>query len=293
MYTIPFKTAHQYDGLVGSKAKNLSYMLNHGLPVPDGFVITMDAFNRCLEENSLDINEKRLDEKLHNIKIPETVAKDIEHNFNELLKSYHAAAVRSSSAAEDLEGASFAGQYETYLNIAAISELFEKLKACWASMFTEQVMKYLETVAADLKQLSMGVVVQGLVHSDISGVMFSANPITQNQKEIMINSSYGLGEAIVSGIVTPDQFIVNKETMAIQKEKGLKETKMIPSDEGIETLQTTDAEQGQFSITDRQAKNLAELAIEVEKLYGHPVDIEFGIQDDKIYLLQARPITAI
>ncbi|MFC7392180.1 PEP/pyruvate-binding domain-containing protein [Scopulibacillus cellulosilyticus] len=293
MYTIPFKSAHQYDGLVGSKAKNLSYMLNHGLSVPGGFVITMKAFNRCLEENHLDIHDKRLEEKLHDIKIPDDVAYVVKNDFEELLKIYNAAAVRSSSEAEDLEDASFAGQYETFLNITTVTELFKKLKACWASMFTEQVMKYLEKMSANPDQLAMGVVVQGLIHSDISGVMFSANPVTQNQKEVMINASYGLGEAIVSGIVTPDQFIVNKDTKEIQKEKGLKEIKILPLDEGIETLETTHEEQNRFSVTDSQVQELAEMAIKVEKLYGHSVDIEFGIQGDQIYILQARPITAI
>ncbi|MFC7441564.1 PEP/pyruvate-binding domain-containing protein [Laceyella putida] len=292
MYTIPFQNASQYEKSVGAKAKNLSILLNHQLPVPDGFVVAMDALSRTLQANRLDLKKPRdLERKLPAIDIPDDVKEEIKANFDRLLESYDAVAVRSSSAAEDLEGASFAGQYETYLNVTTFEELLAKLKACWASMFTAQVFQYLDKMNIALADLSMGVAVQGMVYSEVSGVMFSANPITKNPHEVVINASYGLGEAIVSGIATPDLYIVKKENDHIEKELGLKEVKMLAGVTGTTTVDTTEEERNQYCLSDRDVLKLAEIAKRVERIYGHPVDMEFGMQKGAIYLLQARPIT--
>ncbi|MFA7746208.1 PEP/pyruvate-binding domain-containing protein, partial [Salinicoccus roseus] len=148
-------------------------------------------------------------------------------------------AVRSSSASEDLEGASFAGQYETYLNIKTEEEFLGKVKECWASFFSARVSGYKEKMNNDTAEPLMGVVVQGLINSEVSGVIFSRNPVTHDDGELMISASYGLGEAIVSGSVTPDTFIVNKDTFQIEKEIGLKEMYIVSKDEGVTEKETS------------------------------------------------------
>lgn len=138
-------------------------------------------------------------------------------SFQSLLKTYPSVAVRSSSVAEDLEGASFAGQYETYLNIKTNEEFLQAVKECWSSYFAARVTEYKEEMIENEEEMPlMAVVVQGLIHSDISGVIFSENPVSGKTNEVMMTASYGLGEAIVSGLVTPDTFIVNKETYSIE-----------------------------------------------------------------------------
>ncbi|MBH8599129.1 PEP/pyruvate-binding domain-containing protein [Thermoactinomyces sp. CICC 10523] len=292
MFTIPFETALQYEGATGAKAKNLSILANHQLPVPDGFVVTAEALSRTLAANRISLDDAQgLSEKLTTAVIPDEVKEEIKARFEHLRKSFAAVAVRSSSAAEDLEDASFAGQYETFLNVTAFEDLLNKLRHCWASMFSEQVLSYLKKMNISLSDLAMGVVVQGLVYSDVSGVIFTANPISKNPHEVVINASYGLGEAIVSGMATPDQFVIDKKSGNLKKEPGLKEVKILAGPSGTRTVETTETERQQFCLTDAQVRSLADIARRVEEIYQHPVDLEFGIEQGKIYLLQARPIT--
>ncbi|MBA4496106.1 PEP/pyruvate-binding domain-containing protein [Paenactinomyces guangxiensis] len=292
MFTIPFQIAWQHEKAVGSKAKNLSFLMSRQLPVPDGFVITMEALLRTLDAGRLHLDDGLgLAEKLKKAEIPDEVKKEIKARFDRLGESFAAVAVRSSSAAEDMEGASFAGQYESYLNVTSFADLLAKIRLCWASMFTEQVLVYLDKMEIAVTDLSMGVVVQGLVYSDVSGVIFSANPITKNPHEVVINASYGLGEAIVSGMTTPDLYIVDKKSGELRKERGLKEVKIIAGTTGTQTVETAAEEQRRFCLTDSQVRELESVARKVEKIYGHSVDLEFGMQQGRIYLLQARPIT--
>lgn len=292
MFTIPFQNAWQHEKTVGAKAKNLSILMSRRLPVPDGFVVTMDAMTRTLDANRLRLEDaQELYGKLKAVSIPDDVKREIKGRFDSLRESFGAVAVRSSSAAEDLEGASFAGQYETYLNVITFEDLLDKLRLCWASMFSEQVLAYLDQMDISVTDLSMGVVVQGLVRSDVSGVIFSANPITKNPLEVVINASYGLGEAVVSGMATPDLYIVDKKNGELKKERGLKEVKIIADVIGTRTVETTGEEQQRFCLTDDVVRELAGIARRVEEIYGHPVDVEFGIEEGNIYVLQARPIT--
>ncbi len=155
-------------------------------------------------------------------------------SFQSLRKTYPSVAVRSSSVAEDLEGASFAGQYETYLNIKTNEEFFQAVKECWSSYFAARVTEYKEEMNENEEEMPlMAVVVQGLIHSDVSGVIFSENPVSGKTNEMMLTASYGLGEAIVSGLVTPDTFIVDKETLSIEKSLGMKELQIVPYQEGV------------------------------------------------------------
>ncbi|MGE7305137.1 PEP/pyruvate-binding domain-containing protein [Priestia megaterium] len=293
MYSLSFQKVDEANEKVGAKALNLIKMKKENLPIPDGFVIQTEALKRYIEWNEINRQTDNIHERILQGEIPIEIESDLIEAFRNLKGSYTSVAVRSSSSAEDLEGASFAGQYETYLNVKSPEDFSSKVKACWASFFTERVEQYTQNMYADFDEISMAVVVQGLIESEVSGVIFSQNPVTHNTKEMMINASYGLGEAIVSGIVTPDVYLVNKLTFEIEKEKGLKEVKIIPLAEGVEEIETTEDEQQRFCLTDEKIIELGEITKEVEALYQHPVDIEFGIQDNKVYLLQARAITTL
>jgi rifampicin phosphotransferase len=293
VYSLGFQKVDESNERVGAKALNLIKMKKRNLPIPDGFVIQTEALKSYLEWNQINLQTDNIEERVLCGEIPIEIETDLIEAFKNLRNSYTSVAIRSSSGAEDLEGASFAGQYETYLNVKSTEEFLSKVKACWASFFTERVEQYTQNMYAGFDEISMGVVVQGLIQSEISGVIFSQNPVTNNTKEIMVNASYGLGEAIVSGLVTPDVYLVNKQTLEIDKEKGLKEIKIIPLVEGVQEIETTEDEQHKFCLTEEKIIELVEITKQVESLYQHPVDIEFGIQENKIYLLQARAITTL
>lgn len=290
MYTITFHEAN-WNLNVGSKALNLIKMKQKNFPVPDGFVVKADAFQRFIEFNEINLANEHLQEEILHAEMPADVKYELLETFDSLKQSFESVAVRSSSSAEDLENTSFAGQYETYLNVKTRENLVSKVKACWASAFAKRVQSYLKSMNPNLNSLSMNVVIQGLVKSEVSGVIFSQNPITNDSDELMVNASYGLGEAIVSGLVTPDTFIIRKTTFETTKEMGLKELKVLSDHEGTKEMQTTDSEQNRYCINDDLIQQLAEFTVKLEEFYGYPVDIEFAIQNGEIYLLQTRPIT--
>ncbi|OYD09578.1 PEP/pyruvate-binding domain-containing protein [Paludifilum halophilum] len=293
MYTVRFADIGPSGAKVGAKAYHLSVLANHGLPVPDGFIVTMDAFVRTLEVHQLSLDHpEALADHLPTLTIPEDVRRELDSAFQPLLKEYGAVAVRSSSEAEDLEGASFAGQYETFLHIRDFQELQDQLKACWASIFAPSVLHYLKQMGMDTQTLPMGVIVQGLVRSEVSGVAFSTHPVTSDSREVMINASYGLGEAVVSGRVTPDLWTVKKDSHHIQVEPGSKEVQVYPDENGIKTVETPVQDRERLSLKDHQVLELARMTERVEELFGHSVDTEFAWEGDRLYLLQARPVTA-
>ncbi|TCP19305.1 pyruvate,water dikinase [Scopulibacillus darangshiensis] len=293
MSTIFFADAIEGDKEVGSKALHLMKMKKQGFPIPNGFVIRTDAFKQFIEENEIDWQGQHVKENIMKGHMPQAIEKELIDAFHETQAYFDAVAVRSSSGAEDLAGGSFAGQYETFLNVKTEQELTEKVKACWASAFAARVQQYSEQMKVDLGQFSMGVVVQGLVKSEVSGVIFSQNPVTNHPDELMINASYGLGEAIVSGLVTPDTYTVNKFTFHANKQKGFKEMKIVSDSEGTKEIETTEEEQNQFCLSDDEIKTLTELTQRIEGFYGYPVDLEFAIQQGHVYILQARPITTV
>ncbi|PJN89459.1 PEP/pyruvate-binding domain-containing protein [Bacillus sp. mrc49] len=293
MYTERFNHATESREAIGAKADNLIKMKKLGLPVPDGFVISRHSFLHFVKVNELDLQSGSIQTEITQASIPEDLLINLTSAFLELREKYTALAVRSSSGAEDLEQASFAGQYETYLNVRTEEEFLSRVKECWASCFEARVLQYSKTIEEQVDTLNMGIVVQGLIHSDVSGVIFSQDPVTCNSDHILINASYGLGEAVVSGIVTPDAFVVKRDGRKIEKIIGSKELKIIPGAVGTEELETTKAERDAYCLDDAMISRLLELTLEVERHYQHPVDLEFGIQNQVIYLLQARPITTV
>ncbi|TCP57901.1 pyruvate phosphate dikinase-like enzyme [Tumebacillus sp. BK434] len=272
----------------GSKARHLGAMLAQGLPVPPGFVVTTDAFQAFLRANP----DVQTEADFLSAPLPAVIAEEIAAQFSALQEQgVTVVAVRSSSALEDLNHASFAGQYETYLNVCSLDSVLLHIKRCWASYFSPAVQHYAKQHQICLDSLAMGVLVQGMVEADVSGVIFSKHPVTCDPDEIVINASYGLGEAVVSGLVTPDSFIVSKRTGEICKELGLKEVKILPAATGTMTVETSAAEQEVFCLGDGHIEDLAALTCRVEALHGRPVDLEFAIQAGTVYLLQVRPIT--
>ncbi|MFD0677683.1 MULTISPECIES: PEP/pyruvate-binding domain-containing protein [unclassified Paenibacillus] len=299
MYTLALNEAcHEQKGRIGSKALQLAKLTGHNISIPGGFVITSEALDRFLADNGLNPEESLSDIELRFIQaaVPDEVRNEVVAAFEQLKGEERrvAVAVRSSSSAEDLEEASFAGQYETILNVTDMPHLLESLKRCWASLFSARVRGYAlqKSIGVNMNRLPMGVLVQRMVQADVSGVIFSMNPVTKNKDEIIINASYGLGEAIVSGLVTPDAYYVGKTDGSIQKELGLKEMKIVAAAKETVEMETTEEEQNRFCLSDRQIDELAEETRKIEAFFDMPVDIEFAVKDSRVFILQARPITA-
>jgi pyruvate,water dikinase len=248
---------------VGSKAANLGEMMRAGFPVPEGFVLTTDAFEFFMNANSLEYDSS-YDDVLKAI-----MPAYVEDQLWEVVTPYNSIswAVRSSGVAEDLADASFAGQYETVLDVKGFDELSKAIRRCWASAFSKRVSTYLAE-KGELMRGSMAVLVQRLVHADAAGVAFSANPVTGNRDECIINAVNGLGESLVSGQSTPDDWVVN----------------------GNEAVSISSPEN---AITSAQALALADMTRQAESFFGEPQDIEWAIKDEDLFMLQSRPITAL
>ncbi len=291
--------------LVGGKAYNLSKMFNYGIKVPDGFVVTSVAYDVYIKKNLL---KQKMDQilsthSLSAIKSQEMKALfDIE-TFPEDLKqeiliemrkiASGRVAVRSSSTAEDLPGMSFAGQYSSYLNVT-VSDLIEKVVLCWQSLWNERAIEY-RAKHNVTTEFSHSVVIQEMINAKLAGVIFTANPMNGIRDEMLINSSYGLGEAIVSGQVNPDQYTVDIISGKITKEEiALKEILCQYSAEGIEYIPVAESNQSVSSLNENHIKAIVEVAAKIEDYYGKPQDIEFAVDgNDKIFIVQSRDITTL
>lgn len=248
---------------VGGKAANLGEMLAAGHPVPPAFVVTAD--------------EQVLSSAL---------SADILKAY-ETLGSRHVA-VRSSGIGEDGMAQSWAGQFATILHVDR-DGLFEAIRECWSSANSLRVAHYAHGITFDL-----AVLVQHMVHSSVSGVAFSANPITGNRNEIIVEAVYGLGELLVQGIATPDSFLLRKDNGSlISQEIVTKEVKLAYSQAGITEIPVALALQNTPALTAAQLQEIAQLARQIEAYYEYPVDIEWAFENGALYLLQARPITTL
>jgi rifampicin phosphotransferase len=263
-YILPLDGISREDlGKVGVKAANLGELLRGGFQVPGGFVVTTEAFSRFLAANSLG-SDAHL-ETVANASVPGDVA---EEWGAELARMGEVPlAVRSSGVAEDLPDASFAGQYETVLDVRGADALTAAIRRCWASAFSERVVKY-RSAQRQNGNLKMAVLVQRLVQPDAAGVAFTANPVTGDLGEVVVSAVKGLGERLVSGQASPDEWVVR----------------------GSEAICRSAPER---AVDAAQVKAVADLARRVEKHFGNPQDIEWAIAGSKLFLLQARPITAL
>jgi pyruvate,water dikinase len=203
--------------------------------------------------------------------------------------------VRSSATSEDGSAASFAGLYETYLNVAGAAEVLDRVQRCYASLWSERARGYRARNGIGGEE-AMAVVVMGLVQSEVSGIAFTAHPVTGATDQVVINASWGLGEAIVAGLVTPDSFVIDKTTFALlEREINEKEIAFLPHASGVGTVEAPlDAARASApSLGDDQAVAVARMAARVEAHYGGPQDIEWAMQSGQLYLLQSRPITTL
>ena len=278
--------------IVGGKAANLS-VLAESYRVPPGFAVTAEAFDQAIYGGFL---QDPMSGRGH--QIPESLyglIADAYRTLSERCDQEHlSVAVRSSALDEDGSSASFAGQHDTFLNVVGEQAVAKAIAGCWRSVYSSHALDYRRRQGLPLDNMKMATLVQQLVPSEISAVVFSANPITGNRKEVSINANWGLGESIVAGTVTPDTFVIRKATMAVvTAEIGDKTsmTALIPG--GTQEIDVPAQSQRQPSITHEQAVEMARLAVELEAKMGWPVDIECAYYQERLYLLQCRPITTI
>jgi pyruvate,water dikinase len=308
-FVIPL-AASQALSLVGGKGRSLASLTAGGFSVPDGFTITTVAYRRFVEANGLQaaILESAKPEVLKGALAFIGASAGIQKLFAdavipdeiiaEIRGAYEATAprvaVRSSATAEDLPDLSFAGQQDTYLNINGVDALLTAVKNCWASLWTARAMSYRHQMGIHHTQIEMAVVVQEMVMAQASGILFTANPATGDRDQMIVNASYGLGEAIVGGEITPDSFIIDRDTLTVTETVLGSKAHMIVADDklGTRTIDVAMNERDDQSIATAQLSELARLALRVESHFDKlPQDMEWVFADGKLWLVQSRPIT--
>lgn len=264
-------------GLVGGKAANLSRLARMYHRVPDGFSLPVTVMD---EAHPLDLRDEiicAISDLMACHRLPDFIA-----------------AVRSSAVDEDGATASFAGQHETYLNIVGADAIIQAVTRCWESARSEHALDYRRQQGLSVERPQIAVLVQQLVAADVAAVVFSANPITGNRDEVMINASWGLGESIVGGTVTPDTFIVRKSDLAVvQRIIADKQCMTVSVPGGTHEVEVPRFLRNTASLNDEQVIEMAKLALTLETTMEHPVDIECAYASAKLYLLQCRPITTL
>ena len=263
--------------LVGGKAANLSRLARLYHRVPDGFSLPVTVMD---DVHPLDLRDEII------CAISDLMAC---HRLSEFI-----AAVRSSAVDEDGTNASFAGQHETYLNIVGADAIIQAVTRCWESARSEHALDYRRKQGLSVERPQIAVLVQQLVASDVSAVVFSANPIIGNRDEVMINASWGLGESIVGGTVTPDTFIVRKSDLAVvQRVIADKQRMTISAPGGTHEVDVPRFLRTTTSLNDEQVIEMAKLALTLETTMEYPVDVECAYAGGELYLLQCRPITTL
>jgi pyruvate,water dikinase len=304
--------------LVGGKGANLGEMVNARIPVPPGFIVTADAYFKFLETSKiineirgylegLDVNDsKKLQEisnlikdKISSVPMPPDMVKEIKDAYHKLGQGL--VAVRSSATAEDLPEASFAGQQRTFLNIQGEDEVVAAVQGCWSSLFEPRAIFYRQQQGFDHFKVGIAVPVQIMVQSEASGVLFTIEPLSNDAMKILIEAIYGLGEAIVSGDVTPDQYLLDKSKVRIldkqihKQEWQLTKNAKAPAGELEPNIKINVpvSKQTLQKITDEDIIALAKLGKSIENLYKTPQDIEWAKQGTQLFILQTRPVTTM
>ncbi len=298
---------------VGGKGASLARLAAAGLPVPPGFHITTLAYCRFVSENqlaesiltaaaqakaddpaTLDTASAQIQSLIAQGTIPDDIAASIRREYAALGGDDPPVAVRSSATAEDLPEMSFAGQQDTYLNVRGGDGVLEAVKRCWASLWTARALGYRARHGIRPEDVALAVVVQQLVPADVAGVLFTANPMTGSRDQVMINAAWGLGEAIVGGHVTPDTLTVDKPTGVIgSQEIADKDVMTVRSAGGTREEPVPADRRKQPALQPPQAAELTRLGVQIEQLYGMPMDVEWALHDGRPFILQARPITAL
>ncbi len=320
---LPLATKNASLDVIGGKGRSLAEMANAGFAVPDGYYVTAFSYKQFVDENGLqseiidlakpEIGEYTLSFDAASASIQalfgkenlsEAMAEEISSAYLALDGDNPPVAVRSSANAEDLPDMSFAGQQDTYLNVRGEEAVVAAVRDCWASLWTPRAISYRHEMGIPQEEVAMAVVVQLMVPSDVSGILFTANPATGERSEMIINASFGLGEAVVGGQVTPDTYVLDRESLTAKETIiGSKEQKIVSDgDDGTRLEDIAESERGQSSLSDDQISELASLALEAEAHFaGVPQDIEWAItfpagsppdgSGGKLWMLQSRPIT--
>ena len=301
--------------VVGGKGRSLAQMTAAGFPVPSGFILAAAAYSRFVAENGLqtqiielakpeivgktvsfESSSERIQTLFEKASISSEMKAEIKQVYGALGEGEPAVAVRSSANAEDLPDLSFAGQQDTYLNVQGEEALMSAVCACWASLWTSRAISYRHEHGIDQDKVAMAVVVQAMVPSEVSGILFTANPASGERSEMIVNASYGLGEAVVGGEITPDTFVIDRDTLTAKETTiGAKDHMIILADgQGTARRNLTNPEREQASLNEPALRELVQLAIKVEQHFdGVPQDIEWAVADDRLWLLQSRPITSL
>src|SRR3989304_2921134 len=327
---------------VGGKGASLSELAGAGFPVPGGFCVNAEGYRRFVATGGID---ERLEQALagahletfegvqaasHHVaslledaQLPDDLREEIGEAYDSLTAMTGlACAVRSSAISEDGASASFAGLYESYLNVRGVTDVLTAVRRCYASLWSERAIRHrarggargappgwhapsgsertlrypARGGAVGAHDEAMGVVIMGLVPSDVSGIAFTAHPVTGARDLVVINSSWGLGEAVVSGRVTPDFFVIDKNSFAVlERDIFTKELAIYSHPDGGGTIerQIPADKRSVASLSDEQAQEVARLAARVEAQYGRPQDVEWGLANHQLFLLQSRPITTL
>jgi len=299
-------------GSVGGKGASLGELTDAGLPVPPGFVVTADTYRAFIEATNIDDDlfsavdvdpedsaalaeaESAARDLIMNTPLPEELREEVLAAYDDMPGEDVFVAVRSSATAEDLPDASFAGQQETYLNITR-EDLLDRVKRCWASLFTQRAIYYRENQGFEHDVVDIAVVVQQMVDAEKSGVMFTSHPST-GAETVIIESAWGLGEGVVSGTVSPDNYVVDRDSGEVTDvtvaDKKTMFTKDPDTGETVE-IEVPDEKREERILSDDEIHRLVTLGERVEEHYDTPQDVEWAIVDDDIYMLQSRPITTI
>ena len=296
--------------IAGGKGASLGEMIKAGIPVPAGFVLLSTAFEIFLEQTDLNVEIETIlgnvnINKIHTIEeasekirtlitnryIPDSISAIILDEFKKLGHPF--VAVRSSATSEDSASAAWAGQLDSFLNTTEVM-LLENVKKCWASLFTPRAIFYRFEKKLDKDKISVAVVVQKMVDSEKSGIAFSVHPVTQDKNQIIIEAGFGLGEAIVSGSITPDSYVVDKGGLTISAiNRGGQTKALYKNPKGGNEWKELGERGKKQALTEKKIIGLSKLIIKIENHYGFPCDIEWAEEKGKFYITQSRPITTI
>jgi len=311
MFTKNFKEISKKDtSIAGGKGASLGEMTQAGILVPPGFVVSALAFDKFLKDTDVNIeidamwdrldvrstdeieeNSAMIQELITAKKFPQDLAKEILKEFDKLGAKY--VAVRSSATAEDSKIDAWAGQLESYLYVIR-KNLLESVQKCWASLFTPRAIFYRVERKFQKKHVAVAVVVQKMVNSEVAGVCFTVHPVTRDKDQMIIEAGWGLGEALVQGIITPDSYVVEKSTLnLIDVNVGIQEKQIIRGEKETKEAAVASAKKEKQKLTEKQIRELAKICIGIEKHYKSPQDIEWALEKGKLYITQSRPITTL
>ena len=296
--------------IAGGKGASLGEMTQAKIPVPPGFVVSASAFDKFIKETDINIeidamwdrldvtnteeierNSEMMQSLIISKYFPEDLGKKILKEFDKLKTKY--VAVRSSATAEDSKLDAWAGQLDSYLYINK-KGLLKAVQKCWASLFTPRAIFYRLERKLQKNKISVAVVIQKMVNSDVSGVCFTVHPVTRDRDQMIIEACWGLGEALVQGIITPDSYVLEKSTLnIIDINIGNQEKQIVKAKKETKEKFVPEKLREKQKLTEKQIKELAKSCIGIEKHYKDPRDIEWALESNKFYIVQSRPITTL